>query len=82
VVEFEPDTGKTTRLAGISSGSEFEAQFNDGNISSLSLKTRDGLYSENLSFSGDGKTITFNSQETTSDDLKESVERNGFLTIF
>ncbi len=81
VVEFDPESRQTQRYSATTPKIAFDASFQEGELAGIVSEKHDGSYRETLTFSNDGKTVIFESEEKVADDAEPKVKGEWFLAM-
>lgn len=81
VVEFDPESGQTQRYSATTKNMAFDVSFQEGELAEVVSEKHDGSYREVLTFSSDGKTVSFQSEEKVEDGAEPKVKGEWFLAM-
>jgi hypothetical protein len=80
-VEFDPATGQSLRYSGTNGVMNFDITYKSGQLSEIATGSADGSYRETVTFSENGKTVTFNSEQQVEDPKDAAKDRAWFLSL-
>ena len=80
-IEFDPATGQALRYSGSNGSLNFDITYKSGQLSEIGTESADGTYKETVSFSENGKTVTFHSEQQVEDGKDAAKDRAWFLSL-
>ncbi|MCA9776234.1 MAG: hypothetical protein KC800_05940 [Candidatus Eremiobacteraeota bacterium] len=81
IFEFDPESGKPQRYSTTSDRMAFDVSFQDGQLQEIASEKYDGTYRESVTFSNDGKTVSFQSEEKVEGEDGPKVKGEWFLSM-